>query len=320
MPRRTFLRALAALTAFATAFAAAAAERSATAAVTPASVPGSQQFDMTATEGGRRYRIYVSVPAKPAPERGYGVFYVLDGNTMFLTAVETVRALERRPDMPKDLATVVVGIGYPDGVDTAVERTLDYTPAGSGHPRITNPGGGADAFLKFIENDLKPRIAGLARVDASRQGIFGHSFGGLFVLHTLASRPDAFQVRAAASPSIWFAPKIRDDIAAMVAARKADAAPTAVLLTAAEYEQKPSPHMRANPNAERMIAVLTERRQVDNARAVAGQLGKAANLEARFDEIAGEDHGTVIPAAISRAAWFMLAPPLPVPAVPTAKD
>ena len=87
-------------------------------------VPGAQQFDLTSSAGERTYRVFVAIPAKPAPVGGYSVLYVMDGNAMFLTALESVRALERRPDVPKDLATVVVGIGYPEGVDIGIERTL----------------------------------------------------------------------------------------------------------------------------------------------------------------------------------------------------
>lgn len=285
------------------------------ASAAPLVVPGAQQFDITSTAGKRTYRIFVGMPAKPAPAGGYGVLYVMDGNAMFLTALESVRALERRPDVPKDLATVVVGIGYPDGVDTGVERTFDLTPPGSGNPRIQAPSGGADGFLAFIEQDLKPKIASLAKTDPDRQGIFGHSFGGLFVLHALATKPGVFQSYMAASPSVWFDPPIRERLGA--AKPSPDALPR-LLVTAGEYEQTPSPSMRVQPDAERMMAVLRERRQVDSARGIAEQVGKAHGMETRFIEIPGEDHGSVIPSAIGRAVYFMLAPPLPVPAVPTA--
>lgn len=279
-------------------------------------VAGAQQFDLTSNAGKRTYRVFVSIPAKPAPAAGYSVLYVMDGNAMFLTALESVRALERRPDVPKDLATVVVGIGYPEGVDTSVERTLDLTPPGSGSPRIQAASGGADAFLAFIEQDLKPKVASLAKTDPTRQGIFGHSFGGLFVLHALATKPAAFQSYMAASPSVWFDPPIRDKLGA---AKPASDALPRLLVTAGEFEQTPSPSMRVQPNAERMMAVLAERRQVDNARGIAEHAGKTHGMETRFIEIMGEDHGSVIPSAISRSVYFMLAPPLPVPAVPTAK-
>lgn len=283
----------------------------------PIAVARTQQFDLVASGSGRTYRIFVAVPDRPAPADGYGVLYVLDGNAMFLTATEAVRALGRRPDVPRDPATVVVGIGYPDGVDVGVERTFDLTPPGAGDPRVKAATGGADAFLDFIEQDLKPRIAATVPVDPRRQGLFGHSFGGLFVLYSLATKPDAFAYRTAASPSVWFAPSILERLQAMVAARTGDSTPLKVLLTAGEYEQRLSPVARYQDSAARVAQSLRERGQVDNARKAAAILAQATGIRARFDEIAGEDHGTVIPAAISRAVWHQLVP-LPVPPVPSA--
>lgn len=294
------------------------AQRQAGPATAPLVIKDAQQFDMQAANG-RAYRIFVSVPHKPPPPSGYGVLYVLDGNAMFLTAMETVRAMERRPDVPRDLATVVVGIGYPDGVEIGPARTLDLTPPGSGDPRVKAPSGGADAFLDFIEGQLKPRIAGLAPVDASRQALFGHSFGGLFVLHSMARKPDAFAVRVAASPSIWFdRAGISAQLADTLAARPAQSPPLRLLLTAGEYEQALSPLANTQPDVAKVTRVQRERAQVDRSRALAAALEEHTAVDVRFDEIVGEDHGTVIPAAISRAVSFMLLPLLEVPPVPTA--
>ena len=283
-------------------------------ATSPLTVPGVQQLELAASGSGRAYRVFVGIPAKPAPESGYAVLYVMDGNAMFLTALEAVRAFERRPDVPKDLATVVVGIGYPEGTDIAVARTFDLTPAGGGNPRVRAPGGGAADFLRFISQDLAPAVDSLAKADPSRQGIFGHSFGGLFVLHALSKEPERFRHYMAASPSVWYADEATiTALSEMVEARDGDSAPLSLLVTAAEYEQKLSPRAAAQPEAdrERVAAVLAERRQVDRAREVAELVGTGAGTQTRFDEIAGEDHGSVIPAAISRAVGFMLAPPLP---------
>lgn len=289
-------------------------------ATVPVALANSQQFDLRSSGSQRLYRILVATPDTPAPASGYGVLYVLDGNAMFLTAVEAVRAFERRPDAPAGAATIVVGIGYPEGSDIGKERTWDLTPSATDDPRVKAPAGGGDAFLAFIENDLKPRIATLGKIDPTRQGLFGHSFGGLFVLHSLARKPDAFAVRVAASPSIWFSETtIKSELAALATSRKADAAPIKVLLTAGEYEQTLSPMARVQANADRIAHGLKSRSQVDNARAVAESLGKVPGVQARFDEISGEDHGTVIPAAIGRAVGFLLVPDLPVPAVPSAQ-
>src|SRR3546814_19712655 len=50
------------------------------------------------------------------------------------------------------------------------------------------PSGGADDFLAFIEHELKPLIAQRYPVDARRQILFGHSYGGLFTLYTLFTK------------------------------------------------------------------------------------------------------------------------------------
>ncbi|WP_258286092.1 alpha/beta hydrolase-fold protein, partial [Escherichia coli] len=60
--------------------------------------------------------------------------------------------------------------------------------------------GGADAFLHFVTTTLRSAVAQRCRVDPARQALFGHSFGGLFVLYALAHRPDAFSHWIAASP------------------------------------------------------------------------------------------------------------------------
>ncbi|MFT3754401.1 MAG: alpha/beta hydrolase-fold protein [Pseudoxanthomonas sp.] len=288
----------------------------------PLQIAGASQWDMPASASGRNYRIFVSAPGKSAPAQGYGVLYVLDANAMFLTAVEAVRAFERRPDVPKDIATVVVGIGYPDGSDIQAERTHDLTPVAAENPRTRQvAGGGADAFLAFIESDLKPQIGGMFPLDKRKQTIFGHSFGGLFVLHTLARQPEAFPIRIAASPSIWYGGGgfIKDELQKLAQSRTQDDPRLRVLLMAGEFEQAPSPAMRAQPHAEEAIRGLAMRKQIDNAREATALLGAAPGIEARFDEIAGEDHGSVIPAAIGRAVAFMLWPPLPVPEVPSAQ-
>lgn len=289
------------------------------AAAAPLVVKGAQQFDLRSAQG-RDYRVFVSVPDKPAPAAGYGVLYVLDGNAMFFTAMEAVRATERRPDVPRDQATLVVGIGYPEGADIGVERTYDLTPPGAAHPRIKARSGGADAFLSFIRTGVQPAIAGRFPVDARRQGVFGHSFGGLFVLHALQAAPDAFDYWTAASPSLWFD---RENIAGRLGqwakARPADAPPLRVLMTVGEFEQDLSPFAYTRPNVAKLAELQRERGQVDRNRALAAALAEGNGLDVRFDKILGEDHGTVIPVAIGRAVANMLMPGISVPPVPSAQ-
>ncbi|KAF1685082.1 esterase [Pseudoxanthomonas broegbernensis] len=287
----------------------------------PMTLAGSLQWDQKASASGREYRVFVSIPDRPPPPAGYRVLYVLDGNAMFLTAVEAARAMERRPDVPRDAPAVVVGIGYPPGTDIGAARAFDLTPPGSEHARIRAATGGADAFLDFIERDLKPALAAQVALDPAQQALFGHSFGGLFVLHALAARPQAFQTWIAASPSVWMIPQgLREAIGSLAGRRDAASPPLRLLVTVGEHEQRPAPALRAHPDARKLIALLQERTQVDNARAIAALAGGVPGIEVRLDEIAGEDHGTVVPGAIGRAVWFALAPPLPAPPLPTAQE
>lgn len=302
----------------------------------PLTLRDSAQWDVRAAGNGTTYRIFVAWPDRPPPASGYRVLYVMDGNAMFLTAVEAVRT--RTGDRPRgdpahaaavareieDALTVVVGIGYPPDTSVAVARKADLTPAGLSDPTVPEATGGAGEFLDFIEQELKPVIEERFRIDRDRQAIFGHSLGGLFVLHTLVERPDAFQTYLAASPSIWYANHaILERIDAFAAARTAATPPLRVLLTAAEYEQALDPALRDTPGAQARAADMLVRGQVTYGRQVAERLDALPGVEAGFVEFAGETHASVIPSAIGRGVRTMMAAAAPVelsiPEMPTAQ-
>ncbi len=281
-----------------------------------------EQRLMTASGSGRRYQVSIAVPQQPAPDGGYPVIYVLDGNAMFLTAVEAVRAWARRRDDGAPPQALVVGIGYPPGSDIPAERTFDFTPplADMRGPYRT---GGRDDFAAFIVDDLKPVVARDYPVDPQRQALIGHSLAGLFVLGTLTRQPEVFQTWVAMSGSFWFGGHaIVPRIAGFAAERSADAGLERVLLTVGEYEEKVHPAAWArNPErAARMLEELGRRGQVTHARGTAERLAAAPGMLVDFVEIAGEDHGSVVPAAISRAVAFFLAGPSVVPGVPTGQE
>lgn len=295
-----------------------------TAATTTVGVqlPHSREWTMRASGSGREYRVFVAVPEGDAPAQGFPAIYVLDGNTLFLTTAEAVRAQARRRDGDHDRRAVVVGIGYADGVDIAAARTYDLTPDVH-EPRARHPTGGAEAFRDFIERDLKPRIAAEYRIDAARQALMGHSFGGLFTVDTLLRRPQAFESFVGMSSSFWFG---QHDLARRVgefaSAGQVIAAPPRVLLTAGEFEQVPRPveWARDPEAAAKSAADLAARGQVQHAREAAKQLAGVSGLLVDVQELAGEDHGSVVPAAVSRAIQFILDGPRVVPPVPAASE
>lgn len=285
-------------------------------------LPHSRQWTMHAAGNGRDYEIFVAEPEGPPPEGGYATIYVLDGNAMFLTTAEAVRAYSRRPGPGHDKHVLVVGIGYPEGTDVAAARTFDLTPAAD-EPRSRHPSGGADAFLDFIEDELKPAIARDYTVNPKRQALMGHSFGGLFTIGTLTRRPQAFHTYVGMSASFWFGQEdLSRRVAAFAQARATQDTPVRVLLTAGEFEQRPQPQEWVDDpdRGAKAARDLEGRGQSTRAQEAARQLAQVPGVLVDFREIAGEDHGTVIPAAIGRGVDFILRGPRSVPPVPTADE
>jgi uncharacterized protein len=232
-------------------------------------IPNTRRIDFVSRVNGHRYSISVAVPFERAPAKGYGVLYVLDGNTMFPVAAEAARALGSPP-------IVVVGIGYPEDavyaertvkvrgpvppyladwpradIAAGLERTYDLTlPASDQELRIQHlqamPGlksadvGGLEDFLKTIEMDVKPRVATIVRIDPANEAFFGHSFGGLAVLHALFVEPNAFRTFIIASPSIWWNnQEVLRDEARFSAAVSAGMASPRILVAVGSEESTP---------------------------------------------------------------------------------
>lgn len=125
--------------------------------------------------------------------------YVLDGNAMGMTAAE---AWKRRQGLSfGQPAGVVVSIGYPltDTVYDFTNRFIDYRPPQEQPSR-------ADVLLEFIELSLRPWLHDsiFPDVNFGREALFGHSFGGLFAVYALLSRPTLFDTYLSASPAlVW---------------------------------------------------------------------------------------------------------------------
>jgi predicted alpha/beta superfamily hydrolase len=277
---------------------------------TPVVVPKAEQFDVT-SKGGLEYRVFVAAPAGKAPEGGFPVIYHTDGLGNFLA----LHAALRRQSPGGDAGAVLVGVGYPgDGEKAfAARRTLDLTPPTSEEwlkslPRggpPTGKTGGNDAFLAFLEDELKPVIEKKHPIDRTRQALFGHSFGGLFALHVLFNKPDAFQTYLASSPSIWWNDRsLLAEEKAFVEKYADTGVKARLLVTVGTWEQT------AGPGVPKGRAdLLKARRQVDNGKELTDRLGKGKvkGLEVLFREFAEEDHGSVLLPAAGRGVRFALA-------------
>jgi hypothetical protein len=194
---------------------------SAAATPTDVSISNTRRFEFASTINSHRYVISVGLPDERCPERGCGVLYVLDGDFYFASAAGAAR-LGNAPGV------VVVGIGYPSRpafvksvlsehqplpayfnsmapsqAAVELERTYDLTLPATDQELVAQRDitvsemtsknvGGLDDFLKTIEIDVKPRVAKLVPIDPTNQAIFGHSLGGLAVLHALFVSPGGF--------------------------------------------------------------------------------------------------------------------------------
>jgi predicted alpha/beta superfamily hydrolase len=85
------------------------------------------------------------------------------------------------------------------------ERRRDLLSASSvaDEKKIAPHAGGADAFRKFLRDELKPRIAARYRTTAE-SALIGESFAGLFVIETLLVDPELFDSYLAVDPSVWW--------------------------------------------------------------------------------------------------------------------
>jgi uncharacterized protein len=125
----------------------------------------------------------------------YPVVYVLDGEGQFAQAVGAIRFLGKVNKMPP---AIVVGIPN-------TNRNRDLSPATSNPKDLEKlpGGGGADRFLAFLTDELRPHIEANYRTWPFRI-LFGHSGAGLFVIHTFLERPDAFGAYIASSPALFW--------------------------------------------------------------------------------------------------------------------
>lgn len=166
-----------------------------------------QSFILKSKYTVQEYLIQISIPDRAAPVEGFPVLYVLDGNATFESAANIAKSVGAGANRLGLSPVVIIAVGYPDQNTFDVQkRALDYTPKTSAEfqAQAKYQYGGADQFIQFLDKELKPAINSRIKVNAQQQSLFGHSFGGLFALHTFFSKPQTFQRYIAASPSLWF--------------------------------------------------------------------------------------------------------------------
>jgi uncharacterized protein len=156
---------------------------------------------------GDEYKILVARTSPEDPMPPGQVLIVTDAQLLYGTALEMTRQYRMSGLVPPLL---VVGVGYPGARyfrETHERRIRDLTPTQATEPESAGKGGGAPAFLAFIETELKPYLGERYEVAAAEYALFGFSLGGLFAAWVLLTKPEAFRRYGIGSPSCWWAGK-----------------------------------------------------------------------------------------------------------------
>lgn len=244
---------------------------------------------------GHAYQILVRCPAGTAPEGGWPVAYVLD------------HSLFNALDPTAGPRGILVGVGYCE----QDQRARDYTPLmGSyGAPSSAQPEdtGGADDFLVFLLQKLKPWVQTQYPIDAGRQSLIGHSLGALFGLHTFFQHPAAFQTYLLSSPSVWWADHFLLKAAQQAVATSSpnpSVVPARIAITVGEYEQSLSPAelLRDSEYQKQQLDRRTFRRMVDGTRELAQMLEAADTAAVSFQILKGQTHAMAGPRAVVELA------------------
>ncbi|HUI57543.1 MAG TPA: alpha/beta hydrolase-fold protein [Bryobacteraceae bacterium] len=163
---------------------------------------------------GQDYHVYVSLPAgyRQGDQR-YPVLYVPDLDEAFLLARGVTFFMNLRRRTGADLLEDFILVGVPlksDGlVDWSRKRAFDLTPTGisalnAAYSRLLGGEvrtGGAPLFLRALKEELIPFIESKYRVTPDR-GLAGHSFGGLFAAYVWLNDGAAFSRYLVSSPTL----------------------------------------------------------------------------------------------------------------------
>ena len=184
----------------------------------------------------RHYQVWLGIPKSlrsnpsqsQSKQSSTSVIYMLDGNGVLDDLDSTqLAALTKSAARSSGQASapVLVFIGYqtPYRFDVAA-RAYDYTPpllskineadkSGIDNLAMTQAfkehnrerlNGGAEVFYQQLQNKIKPWVDAQLGFTANNQALWGHSYGGLFVLYTLIHHPEAFERYYSVDPSLWW--------------------------------------------------------------------------------------------------------------------
>jgi predicted alpha/beta superfamily hydrolase len=267
----------------------------------PAAVRESDTYRLWSRHVDAEFEVRVARPLPPfmaQPASTHDVLYVLDGDLFFGLATDVTRLMYQLfGELP---ATLVVAVGYGavDGRTFGETRNRDFTPTAPtsfpglpapppGAPALPQNFGGADRFLAFLLEEVRPLIAERYPAATGPSTLFGSSMGGLFASHVLLERPESFERYVIASPALWWDDHLLVRTAPERPLLRGDA-PARVFLGAGALEEGAGPFL----DQFKMVSNLS-----DFARCLRG---RAAEIDVSSHVFDGESHTSVVPAVLTR--------------------
>lgn len=247
----------------------------------------------------RGYQVFVALPPSygTQPQRRYPVLYATDADYAF----PIIRQLARRLNVegPQIEEFILVGLSYGKGENGGISRQRDYTPTPNG-PSTAPPNaihGQAQAYQKYLRDQVKPFINGHYRTAPAKAIFLGHSYGALLGTQILFTEPGLFSSYILGSPSLWYDKRHALKLEASYAKQNQDLSANVYLYVGA-YEALRKGDRRYNQTVD-MVA--------DNrALEAALQSRKYPSLKLKSVVLNDEDHLTVAPRGFMQALKYLL--------------
>lgn len=247
----------------------------------------------------KAYKLFIFKPNAPAPANGYPVIYLLDGNSVFGTMIDEVK---RRTALKYGDPAIVVAIGYPEDDAWNKRRGRDLTPWAPQENQSKENAqkeqiipGGADDFLIVIKTQIIPEVEADYNINSRRRTLAGHSYGGLFTLHTFFMKTGLFQNYVAASPSIWYADgRLFKEFEAYAAKHQSAPDTARLLIMFGGCEETPGecdPFQPSLPETSEWL--VNTGKMVTNATAMYNKLYKLRGMDVSMRALQGENHTSV---------------------------
>jgi predicted alpha/beta superfamily hydrolase len=235
---------------------------------------------------GDDYIISVALPTGyNASHASYPVLYVTDANSNFAAAVQCVRHMIQKKQLPPIL---VVGIGYRTDSLARILRLRDMTP--DHDPAIRRSHAGRSSFfLRFIKEELMPYVQKNYRT--STDAVYaGMAIGGVFGLYVLFHQPETFKRYLIASPSIWYDSSVIFKYQKEYMQTRRDLK-ASVYLSAGGREETEAGFTRMETNVRQLSELLENRHY--------------PGLRIQTQVLEGETHFSVFPAALNQGLRYL---------------